>query len=115
MIPKLIDEIAFSDPQRPFISIPKSTNLQDGYVDISYNIFVKAVNRLSWWIEEELGQTQQSKTLFYIGSLDLRYLVIILAAAKTGHMVSLSSSLVISCSLEASTNTNFPGVLQLPS
>lgn len=88
LVPKLVDDIAYSDPQRPFVSIPRSSNLQEGYEDISYRAFAKAVNSCAWWIEKELGRDQQSKTLFYIGPLDLRYLIVLLAAAKTGHIVS---------------------------
>lgn len=89
LVPKLIDDIAYLDPQRPFVSVPKSSRLEEGYEDISYTVFAKAVNRCSWWIENELGRDVESKTLFYIGPLDLRYLIVLLAAAKTGHTVSV--------------------------
>ena len=87
LIPTLVDEIAQSDPHRPFISIPKSQDLRDGYKDISYSEIAKAVDRCAWWIEKELGRSLISKTLFYIGPTDIRYIVVLLAASKAGHAV----------------------------
>lgn len=87
IIPKLVDEIAEANPQRPFISIPRSSSIDDGYKDISYHIFAQAVNRCSWLLEKELGRGTGS-TIFYIGPLDIRHLIVILAAVKSGHVVS---------------------------
>lgn len=91
VIPKLIDEIACFDPGRTFISVPKSTNLENGYEDISYARFAKAVNRCSWWIEDRLGSESRFQTLAYQGPLDVRYLMVLVAASKTGHVAFLSS------------------------
>ena len=112
LIPKLIDDIAYSDPQRPFVSVPRSSNVQEGYEDISYSAFAKAVDRCSWWIQKELGRDVKSKTLFYIGPLDLRYLIVLLAAAKTGHIVNLLSRLALNPSV---TDKFDLGLLQLSS
>lgn len=112
LIPKVLDDIACSDPQRPFISVPRTSNIQDGYEDVSYSTFAGAVNRCSWWIEKEIGRERNSKTLFYIGPLDLRYLLILLAAAKTGHIVSSLSYLAVDY---RNVNKLNPGLLQLPS
>ncbi len=91
IIPKLIDEIACSAPQRPFISVPRSSHLEDGFEDISYSRFARAVNRCSWWIEKHLGKEKQTETIAYFGPLDVRYLVVLLAASKTGHVVNVFS------------------------
>lgn len=85
----LVDEISKTNGSRPFVSIPRSSELRDGYVDISYSAFAKAVNRCCWCIEKTIGRSEISKVLFYIGPLDLRYLLFLLAASKTGHVVSL--------------------------
>ena len=111
LIPHLVDVIAYSEPQRPFVSVPRSSNLQEGYQDVSYSAFAKAVNRFSWWIEKELGQGQPPKTIFYLGPLDLRYLIILLAAAKTGHVVSILASSVMGIMMLSYTS----GLLQLSS
>ena len=87
IIPKLIDGIAAREPQRPFISIPRSPSIEDGYEDIGYGTFANAVNSCSWWIEEHLGTSSGSQTIAYLGPLDVRYLIVLLAASKTGHVV----------------------------
>ena len=86
--------------------------MQEGYEDISYSAFAKAVDRCSWWIQKELGRDVKSKTLFYIGPLDLRYLIVLLAAAKTGHIVNLLSRLALNPSV---TDKFDLGLLQLSS
>ena len=91
IIPKIIDDIAFNKPQRTFISVPKSSRIEDGFMDVSYFRFAKAVNCCAWWIESELGRSETSKTLLYFGPLDYRYYIVLLAAAKTGHVVRLHS------------------------
>lgn len=88
LMPTVLDEVAENDPQRVFVSVPKSANLADGFEDITFNTFAKAVNKCAWWIREQLGEKSMPKTMLYMGPLDVRYLIIILAAAKAGHMVS---------------------------
>ena len=93
LMPAVLDEVAESDPQRVFVSVPKSSNLADGFKDIPYGTFAKAVNKCAWYLREQLGEDSIPKTILYMGPLDVRYLVIILAAAKAGHMVSLRYSI----------------------
>ena len=87
LIPKLVDEIAQTDPQRPFISVPRSARVEDGFVDITYRQFAAAINRCCWWLDRQLGCSKTFDTLFYFGPLDYRHFIVVLAAAKTGHVV----------------------------
>ena len=84
----VVDQVAKTDPNRPFISVARGTDPADGYVDIRFKTFATAVNRCAWWLEENIGRSQNGTPLFYIGPLDIRYLIILYAAAKTGHTVS---------------------------
>ena len=95
LLPTLVDEIAVTDPGRTFASIPKSSDLVDGFMDISYRKFARAVNRCAWWLTKELGEHTEPKPVLYLGPLDLRYLIIILAAAKAGHIVSLGRKIEV--------------------
>ena len=38
-------------------------------------------------MEEHLGTERKSETLAYLGPLDVRYLIVILATSKTGRVV----------------------------
>ena len=87
LIPKLVDEIARVDLQRPFISVPKSARIGDGFVDVAYRQFAAAINRCCWWLDTELGRSKALYTLFYFGPLDHRSFLVVLAASKTGHVV----------------------------
>ena len=85
LIPHLIDDIAHNKPSRTFCSLAKSGDISDGFQDVSYGAFANAINRLAWWIEENLGKTSTFETLSYIGPPDLRYIVLTIAAQKTGY------------------------------
>lgn len=86
LLPQLVDEIARSDPRRTFVSIPKSTNLGEGFIDIDYATFATAVNRFAWLVDEHLRGYRPIVAL-YMGPLDLRYLIVILGLCKSGHIV----------------------------
>lgn len=87
LVPKLIDGRAYSEPDRLFCAIPRSTDLKDGLRCITYRHFANAVNKCAWWIEKELGKGENFETLAYVGPSDIRYAIITLAAVKTGHKV----------------------------
>jgi acyl-coenzyme A synthetase/AMP-(fatty) acid ligase len=95
LMPVVLDEVAMQDPERVFVSVPKSSDLSEGYTDINYSTFAKAVNKCAWWLREQLGENSIPKTILYMGPLDVRYLVIILAAAKAGHIVCTQKSIKI--------------------
>ena len=89
LLPSLVDDIALSDPQKPYISIALTANPVDGFTDVSFGTFARAVNRCSWWIEENLGQSHDFDTIFtYLPDHDLRHAILVLAAIKTGYKVS---------------------------
>ncbi|KAL9089696.1 MAG: hypothetical protein Q9159_002424 [Coniocarpon cinnabarinum] len=52
----------------------------------------QAVNRMAWWIADRLGRSENFDTLCYIGTADVRYTIIILAAVKCGWRTLLVSS-----------------------
>ncbi|KAI4168740.1 MAG: hypothetical protein LQ343_006176 [Gyalolechia ehrenbergii] len=85
LLPKLIDEIARSDPERQFAIVPRTADPEDGYDEIDFSRFGKAVDGCSWWLEGQLGKDAAHQTIAYYGSLDLMYHIVTLAAVKTGH------------------------------
>ena len=88
LIPQLIDERAKVNPQGSVWSVPKSSNLADGFRDISYGQVARAINKAAWWIDEHIGKSTTFEKLAYIGTSDLRYSILTIAAQKTGHTVS---------------------------
>ena len=87
LLPTLIDERARLEPERLYCAIVKSPNGANGIIKVTYGDFVNAVNRCSWWLEKIFGKSESYETLAYVGSTDLRYAIITLAAVKTSHKV----------------------------
>lgn len=89
LFPHIIDERAQLGYSRPFAYIAKSPHAQDGFEEISYRRLANAINRASWWIVNNPSPLLSEGGIFaYVGSNDLRYLILAVAAVKTGRKVS---------------------------
>jgi acyl-CoA synthetase (AMP-forming)/AMP-acid ligase II len=95
LLPTLIDEIAKSTPKRVYASIPKDdTDISQGFKNITYADFARAIDSLSWWLDETLGKADGTfPTFAYFGPRDLGYCIVVVAAAKVGRKVLLASHL----------------------
>jgi acyl-CoA synthetase (AMP-forming)/AMP-acid ligase II len=104
LLPAVLDEIAASDPKRTFVSVPNSSDLSQGFRDIDYGTFGKAVDKYAGWLRTQFDADVGQHTILYLGPLDIRYLLVILGTPKAGHIVSLShlscpNPTLIQCSL----------------
>ncbi|EXF76803.1 thioester reductase domain-containing protein [Colletotrichum fioriniae PJ7] len=93
LIPQVLDEVAESEPNREFISVPRSSNPQDGWKPISYKQIANAVNRIAQRIIDKRGKPEPGSfpTLTYIGPNDARYMIIMIACIKAGYKALLIS------------------------
>ncbi|EHK42461.1 hypothetical protein TRIATDRAFT_224197 [Trichoderma atroviride IMI 206040] len=91
LIPNVIDERAESDPTKAFASIPRSKDLADGFVDITYALVANAINRASWWLSHSMGNTETSEVFAYLGPNDLRYPILLVATMKCGYQMMMPS------------------------
>ena len=89
-LPSLVDSIALDDPNRTIVSFPAIAAGGIEYLDVNFAAFARAINRSSWWLEENIGRSDSFKTLSYVGPSDLRLIILVFAAVKTGHKVSIS-------------------------
>jgi acyl-CoA synthetase (AMP-forming)/AMP-acid ligase II len=87
--PTLIEERSRDTPDRIYAIIPKSTDVQDGYKDFTYKQLAKAVDKMSWWLDQSLGKSVDLDTVAYMGANDLRYTFLYIAAVKTRRKVTL--------------------------
>lgn len=87
LIPTLIDELATRDATRVFLSLPRTANIKDGFEDITYEDLAHAINVCAWWMECTLQRSETFETLNYVGPQDLRYVILLFAAIKTGYQV----------------------------
>ena len=89
LLPTIIDNRAHVNPERLYCAFvePKHASIEEGLRKVTYGQFANAVNRCAWWLEKELGKSQNFETLAYVGPSDIRYSIVTLAAVKTGHKV----------------------------
>ena len=87
LLPSLIDDIAAQSPDRPWVSLPKTQTIEDGFRDLSYQCLANSINRMAWWLENSVGKSEGHETLAYLGPPDVRYYVVCIVAAKVGYKV----------------------------
>ncbi|OBT65192.1 NRPS-like protein [Pseudogymnoascus sp. 23342-1-I1] len=86
LLPHIVDDIAASDPSRPFIYQPKSSNPEDGWVPVTFKEFANAIDHVAHIISETIKKDSADDfpTIAYVGPNDVRYGVILLASIKAG-------------------------------
>lgn len=87
LVPQVLDELATAEPERVYASIPKTTDVKDGYRDITMADLARCVNFMAKWIEDKFGRSNSFETITYIGLSDLRGVATFLGAIKTGYKV----------------------------
>jgi acyl-CoA synthetase (AMP-forming)/AMP-acid ligase II len=87
--PTMINERASATPERTYAIIPKSESLQDGFRNFTYKQLARAVDKMSWWLDDNLGKSTNLDTIAYMGPSDLRYTFLYIAALKTHRKVVL--------------------------
>ncbi|KAK0625127.1 hypothetical protein B0T17DRAFT_493095 [Bombardia bombarda] len=87
LITTIIDERAASEPDREWVSMPKTSEPKDGWKEITYGQAANAINRVAHKIAEAGGvpKPKEFPTVAYIGPNDVRYLVFALGAVKAGY------------------------------
>ncbi len=110
LITSTIDHCATERPGRTHASTPRSEDLSDGFVDVTYKQLSNAINHTSWWLESELGECNGSFNNFaYAGPKDLRYPILAVAASKVGRRVNYVhlQGECLSCGLLALTTSRY--------
>jgi acyl-coenzyme A synthetase/AMP-(fatty) acid ligase len=88
-LPCIIDQRAESGYAKPYAIFPRSEDPSEGFRSVSYVQLANAVNRLCWWMNSDASHMDgKGSTFAYMGPNDLRYLIFVLAAMKTGRKVS---------------------------
>ncbi|PSN61885.1 acetyl-CoA synthetase-like protein [Corynespora cassiicola Philippines] len=91
LMPAVVDETARENPGLVYASVPLSTNIGDGFKNITFSDIASATNHVAAWIEKTMGRSSEFETIAYMGLGDLRYVVVFLAAVKCGYKVLLPS------------------------
>ncbi|EFY86027.1 NRPS-like enzyme, putative [Metarhizium acridum CQMa 102] len=86
LLTHVVDQIAASEPSRPFQFQPKTNKHEDGWVPVTFEEFANAINHVAHIIAETVKKdgTGEFPTLAYVGPNDVRYGILLLAAIKAG-------------------------------
>lgn len=84
---RIIDKIALSEPRKLYCIQPVSSDISDGWREISFSLLSHSVNRMAVWIQENVAVSNGPETLAYIGANDIRYVAFILACMRLRHTV----------------------------
>jgi hypothetical protein len=86
-MPAVLDELAATNPNRLYGAIPKTTEMKDGFRDISVADLARCVNFMARWMEDRFGRSDKFETITYMGTSDFRGTVVFIAAVKCGYKV----------------------------
>jgi acyl-CoA synthetase (AMP-forming)/AMP-acid ligase II len=92
LLATLVDSLAIECPTRRFCLIPNGTEIHQGFREVTFNDLCRAVNTMSWWMAKHLGSSVEGETIAYLGSNDIRYIILMLASHKTGCTILFPST-----------------------
>ncbi|KAI8949814.1 putative NRPS-like enzyme [Xylaria longipes] len=91
-LPQIVDDLARQKPDQAYGLWPiVQGSTSAGFQALTYAQLANIVNRLAWWLIEQLGPEKQGEVLAYVGPNDVRYTALILATVKTGFRLFLTS------------------------
>ena len=67
LIPTLVDELAASNPDHVYASIPRNQDFTGVFDDVTYRTLARAVDRAAFWIESKVGRSVDFETIAYLG------------------------------------------------
>jgi long-subunit acyl-CoA synthetase (AMP-forming) len=62
---------------------------QNGYQTITWKQYAKAIDKMAFWFDEQLGKAVDRDTVAYFGPNDPRYAILVPAIIKNGRKVSV--------------------------
>ncbi|PYH42518.1 putative NRPS-like enzyme [Aspergillus saccharolyticus JOP 1030-1] len=87
-----VDKVAEEAPTSRFGLIPNGIEVEEGFREITFQDLSRAVDALSWWIKDTLGEPEEGQRIAYLGNNDIRYIIVMLACHKTGYTIFLPST-----------------------
>ena len=108
LIPHVVSHHAAHDPSKIWGSLPNSdSDVSQGYEDITFARLNYAISRACRWLIEVIEPQRSTKfePLAYIGPPDSRYIILAIAAIKTGFQVSGPTKYDLKCSKPSLTLT----------
>ncbi|TKA62532.1 hypothetical protein B0A49_12190 [Cryomyces minteri] len=91
LLPKVIDELALSEPSRILYSVLRGSETSSGFRDTTCRQFADGINKAAHWLAEKLGRSPNFKTLTCLGPQEPNYAILAVAASKAGYKLFLPS------------------------
>ena len=88
LLPRILDDLSETNPDRLYASYPYSVDIAQGFRDVTFRDMARATDSFAWWIHEKYGRSNEFETLAYMGVADLRTPIVFFAAVKCGYKVS---------------------------
>ncbi|KAJ5673778.1 hypothetical protein N7462_009217 [Penicillium macrosclerotiorum] len=85
LLPHIIDYYAHHEPDRVFAAVATSESVATSFQDVPMKTLATAIDHMAWWLDRSLKKSSKKRrTLAYVGPVDLRYTIVLLAAIKSG-------------------------------
>ena len=89
LVVQTVDDLANYEPERIWATYAVGQEVEDGFRDITMRQLANAVNFTAFWLESQIGKSDNFEVIAYLGLSDLRYAILFFAAVKCGYVVSL--------------------------
>jgi len=67
LIPQILDDLASTEPDRILYSIAKSSDISQGFQQVSARNFARAVDKTAWLLRKQIGESKTLQSVGYIG------------------------------------------------
>ena len=82
-----LDKLVAEQPDALYFIQPVSTDIADGWKDVSFRDLADAIEYMALWIYNEVPSTDGPSTLAYLGRNDVRYSAFVYACMRHQHTV----------------------------
>ncbi|KAJ5180461.1 hypothetical protein N7492_003671 [Penicillium capsulatum] len=79
---RIFDSAAANTPEKLYCVQPISSDISQGWAQITFGDLSNAINRMAYWIKDNVVSSDQPETLAYIGANDVRYVVFSFACMR---------------------------------
>ncbi|KAI9645908.1 hypothetical protein NHQ30_005345 [Ciborinia camelliae] len=86
-----LDYLSKVSPGRLYASIPRSSDLSEGFRDITFQDMARCSDFVAHWIQDNIGKSTRFETICYIGVPDLRSVAVFFGSLKCGYKVLFPS------------------------
>lgn len=83
----VIEEKARQIPNHTYLRFAPADWEKTGYETITWSQYADAIDKVAFWLDQQLGKAKDLDTVAYLGPNDPRYGILVPACIKTGRKV----------------------------